>query len=140
MRAALALFLMAGAASAQEAPDFAQVGALFQERCVVCHSGSDAPLGLHLDSHAGVMAGSENGPVVVAGDMASPLLQRLRGEAEPRMPLDGPPFLSEAEIALVSDWVAAGMPKGRRPLPPCPNGCAPRRARMCFGRMWSRSS
>lgn len=112
MRAALALFLMAGAASAQEAPDFAQVGALFQERCVVCHSGSDAPLGLHLDSHAGVMAGSENGPVVVAGDMASPLLQRLRGEAEPRMPLDGPPFLSEAEIALVSDWVAAGMPEG----------------------------
>ena len=112
MRVALALCLLSGAAAAQEAPDFGAVAALFAERCVMCHSGEDAPLGLRLDSHAGVIAGSENGPVAIAGDMNSPILQRLRGEAEPQMPLDGPPFLSEVEIALVSDWIAAGMPQG----------------------------
>lgn len=111
MRAALALFLMAGAAPAQT-PDFAAVGALFAERCVICHSGTDAPLGLHLDTYEGALKGSENGPVAIAGDQNSPLLQRLRGQAEPQMPLDGPPFLSDAEIKLVSDWVDAGMPEG----------------------------
>lgn len=114
MRSALALILLVGAApaSAQTAPDFAAVGAVFAERCVMCHSGSDAPLGLHLDTYAAVMKGSVNGPVLIAGDMASPLLQRLRGEAQPQMPLDGPPFLSDAEIKLVTDWVQAGLPEG----------------------------
>ena len=111
MRAALALLLVAGAADAQT-PDFAAVGALFAERCVMCHSGEDAPLGLHLDTHAATLKGSVNGPVAIAGDQNSPLLQRLRGQAEPQMPLDGPPFLSEAEIKLVSDWIDAGMPEG----------------------------
>lgn len=126
MRVALALCLLSGAAAAQETADFGAVAALFAERCVMCHSGEDAPLGLRLDSHAGVLAGSENGPVAIAGDMNSPILQRLRGEAEPQMPLDGPPFLAAEEIALVSDWIAAGMPEGgevaalperRRPAP-----------------------
>jgi mono/diheme cytochrome c family protein len=120
MRAVLALMVMTGATGAQDTPDFAQVGALFAERCVMCHSGEDAPLGLRLDSHAGALAGSENGPVAIAGDMNSPLLQRLRGEAEPQMPLDGPPFLDETEIKLVSDWVAAGMPEGVAVSSPLP--------------------
>ena len=81
MRAALALFLMAGAGHAQGAPDFSAVGALFAERCVMCHSGEDAPLGLHLDTYEGALKGSENGPVAIAGDQNSPLLQRLRGQA-----------------------------------------------------------
>lgn len=111
MRAALALILLGGAAHAQT-PDFAQVGALFAERCVMCHSGADAPLGLHLDTYEGALKGSVNGPVAIAGDPQSPLLQRLRGQAEPQMPLDGPPFLSDAEITLVADWIDAGMPEG----------------------------
>lgn len=125
MRAALALFLMAGAGHAQDAPDFSAVGALFAERCVMCHSGSDAPLGLQLDTWQGVMTGSENGPVVIAGDGNSPLLQRLRGQAEPQMPLDGPPFLSEAEITLVANWVAAGMPEGSATFTAAPERARP---------------
>lgn len=112
MRAGLALLLWAGAVEAQEAPTFAEVGSLFAERCVICHSGEDAPLGLRLDSHAAVLMGSENGPVVIAGDANSPLLLRLRGKVEPRMPLDGPPFLDDAQIAMVAAWIAAGMPDG----------------------------
>jgi mono/diheme cytochrome c family protein len=126
MRPLLALILLMGAAPAaipaaaqnaaqtatQTGPDFTAVGALFAERCVMCHSGSDAPLGLHLDSYAATLKGSENGPVLIAGDLSSPLLQRLRGQAQPQMPLDGPPFLSDAEITLVADWVTAGLPEG----------------------------
>lgn len=124
---ALALVGLAAPAGAQDGPTFAEVGALFAERCVVCHSGEDAPLGLRLDTHAGALAGSETGPVLVAGDRSSPLLKRLRGEAEPQMPLDGPPFLDPAQIAMVEAWVMAGMPEGaavvaaaperRRPAP-----------------------
>lgn len=106
-RLALALACLAGPGAAQ---DFDKIGALFLDRCVVCHSGEDAPLGLRLDTLEGVLAGSENGPVVVAGDVASPLLMRLRGEAEPQMPLDGPPFLDPEQIAMVEAWVMAGLP------------------------------
>lgn len=103
-------FLAAGALSAG-AESWDVVSTLFQERCVHCHSGEYAPLGLTLDSHAGVMRGSENGPVALPDDPdQSPLMMRLRGEAEPRMPLDGPPFLEEDEIAAVRAWLAAGAP------------------------------
>jgi len=117
------LAFIAAPAAAQDAT-FAEVGALFASRCAMCHSGEYAPLGLQLDTHAGVLAGSENGPVAIAGDLASPILQRLRGEAQPQMPLDGPPFLAEQEIALVAAWISAGMPDGQmaavaeaRPVP-----------------------
>ena len=104
--ACLALFLFTGAAEAQ---GWTEVSQLLEDRCVFCHSGEYAPLGLHLDSYAGVAAGSENGPVAIPGAVQdSPLYLRITGQAEPRMPLDGPPFLSEAEIALISDWIAAG--------------------------------
>ena len=93
------------------AQDWPPVADLLTTRCTFCHSGDYAPLALQLDSHAGVMAGSENGPVVLPGDAAgSPLIHRVTGQAEPRMPLDGPPFLTEAEIALLSDWIGAGAP------------------------------
>lgn len=114
MRPLLALILLMGAApaAAQTTPDFAAVGALFAERCVMCHSGSEAPLGLQLDTYAAALKGSVNGPVLIAGDLSSPLLQRLRGEVLPQMPFNGPPFLSDAEIRLVADWVTAGLPEG----------------------------
>jgi mono/diheme cytochrome c family protein len=101
-----------------------EVSAILTERCIACHQGEYAPLGLSLDSHAGLMAGSENGPVVLTGDVAaSPLLRRLRGEAQPQMPLDGPPFLEPEQIALFEAWIAAGammdgdaVPQGEEPV------------------------
>ncbi len=94
-------------ASPAGAGSWAAVSAIFSERCILCHSGPDAPLGLSLDSHAGVMAGSENGPVATAD---GPLMQRITGVAEPRMPLDGPPFLDDGQIAAISAWIGAGAP------------------------------
>jgi hypothetical protein len=36
--------------------------------CVQCHSGGTGILGVNLDSYANIMAGGDNGPLVVAGD------------------------------------------------------------------------
>ncbi|MFZ3583537.1 c-type cytochrome domain-containing protein [Loktanella sp. DJP18] len=100
--------LVPGCADAQ---DWASVEALFQDRCVACHSGEFAPLGLRLDSHAGVTTGSENGSVVEAAAVEqSALVQRITGQAEPRMPLDGPPFLDERQIDTIRAWIDAGAP------------------------------
>jgi mono/diheme cytochrome c family protein len=109
---AASLVVLAGPVGAQESPTWAEVAVILSDRCVMCHSGEYAPLGLQLDSYANALRGSENGPVLIAEDMASPLLGRIRGEIEPRMPMDGPPWLEDAQIALIADWVAAGMPEG----------------------------
>ena len=79
----------------------------------MCHSGETAPLGLRLDSLEHALQGSENGPVLVAGDPeASELIKRLKGLSQPRMPLTGPPFLDQAQIAMIEEWIEAGMPAG----------------------------
>jgi mono/diheme cytochrome c family protein len=94
----------------------------------MCHSGPSAAAGLRLDSLEGVLAGSAKGPVVRAGDpAASELLRRLTGSSQPRMPMTGPPFLSDAEIARVERWIAGGLvagdarpaaaPAAKRPAP-----------------------
>lgn len=122
MSQGLLLLVLAGPAPAQ---DWAGVSALFEERCIVCHSGEFAPLGLRLDSHAGVMAGSANGAVVLPGAAgASPLFHRITGQAQPRMPLDGPPFLDAAGIAMIEGWIAGGAagpdaaaPEAATPVP-----------------------
>jgi mono/diheme cytochrome c family protein len=89
------------------------VAPLLDARCVVCHQGPAAPLGLRLDSLEGLRAGSRNGPVAAAGDPeGSELIRRLKGTSLPRMPMTGPPFLDAAEIALFEQWIAAGMPPG----------------------------
>lgn len=96
---------------AQEAVDFTAVAAIFDERCTVCHSGAAAALGLRLDSYEHVMAGSEDGAVVAPGDPdGSELVRRLEGASLPRMPLTGPPFLDEAQIQVVRDWIEVGAP------------------------------
>lgn len=109
-RAALCLLTCAGSVAAAEWSD---VSALLNDRCVKCHSGFDAPMGLQLASHTDVLAGSWTGPVVVPGEPdQSRLIHRVEGSEAPQMPLDGPPFLDEAEIALLRDWIASGALQG----------------------------
>lgn len=111
-------------ASAQSAPtaDFSAVQPILAERCVMCHAGDGAPLGLRLDRYEGVMKGSSNGPVVKSGNPAgSELMRRLKGESQPRMPLTGPPYLSAGEIALFERWIADGArPAGASAAPAAP--------------------
>ena len=98
---------------AQEAPTWSEAQQLFTQKCTLCHSGKNAPLGLRLDTLKGALNGSERGPVLKAGHPdGSELIRRVRGESQPRMPLTGPPFLSVDEITMLERWVEAGLPAG----------------------------
>lgn len=109
---AAVLGLLAGAAEAATVT-YDDLAPLLRERCLLCHSGPAAAAGLQLDSHAAMVRGGRNGPVARAGRPAdSELLRRLTGERQPRMPLTGPPYLSDAEIDLFARWVADGMAAG----------------------------
>ena len=93
-------------------PGWAEVAAIFTERCVMCHSEvAGASKGLRLDDYSTALAGSETGPVLIPGDVAgSELIRRLRGESIPRMPFLSRP-LPDEQIILIERWIAAGLPE-----------------------------
>ena len=102
-----------GCSAAVAATDFSDIEKILQARCVICHAGSSAPLGLNLESRDGLLAGSSRGPVVTSGDpAASELIKRLEGTSLPRMPMTGPPYLADDEVALFEQWILDGMQAG----------------------------
>ena len=99
--------------------DYSDIAPILKARCVLCHAGPAAPLGLRLDSRDGLLAGSSRGAVVVASDPAgSELIKRLTGGSLPRMPMTGPPYLSDQEVALFEQWILEGMPAGTESAEP----------------------
>lgn len=114
-----ALAALALPALAAEPPTYADVAPIFAARCIVCHSGANAPRGLVLDGYDAIMRGGQRGPAVVPGAArSSTLVGRIRGEIQPRMPLTGPPWLSDAEIALIAAWIDGGARRGEAPPTP----------------------
>ncbi|MFZ6045625.1 c-type cytochrome domain-containing protein [Pseudomonas sp. CR3202] len=118
------LLLAIGRAPAQPV-NFDDIQPILQARCVMCHAGEAAPLGLRLTSLDELLKGSASRQVVRSGDpTGSELIRRLKGQSQPRMPMTGPPFLSDAEIALFEGWIAGGLLPGSRPAsaiaPPAP--------------------
>lgn len=94
---------------AQE-PTYDMLKTILDTRCTMCHSGELAPLGLQLDSYEGLLKGSRFGPVALDGDPEnSEIIRRLKGESQPRMPLTGPPYLSDEEILLFENWIKNGL-------------------------------
>jgi hypothetical protein len=89
----------------------ADVLPIFVARCIKCHSGDNPPRGLRLDSYENVMAGSSQRQVVIPGNPEdSQLVKRIKGIARPPMPFDGPPFLSDEQMAIIEAWIADGAP------------------------------
>ena len=88
------------------------IAPLLATRCVKCHTDNglmgDPPEGYRLTTHATTLNRGERARVVPGNPDASELVRRIRGQSRPRMPFDGPPFLTAAEIALVEQWVAEG--------------------------------
>jgi len=116
---ALVVAFVVGTAGGQPAPTYeADLAPILQARCVMCHASAAPSAGLALDGVDALLAGAARGPVVVPGDPdTSELVRRLRGDALPRMPLTGPPYLSDQEIDLFVRWIAAGAAPDRAAAP-----------------------
>ena len=101
-------------AFAQAAPavTYADVSPIFESRCARCHSGPKPPEALRLDSYENLMKGGKNGAVVQPGaPQKSDIVKSIKGIGKTRMPRNGPPWLSDADVALIEKWIAAGAPK-----------------------------
>ncbi|QOV91308.1 DUF1553 domain-containing protein [Humisphaera borealis] len=112
--AIFALLLLAGQA-ATAAPDFDRdVAPILLSRCIDCHGGADPKGHLDLSRKARAMAGTDEGPVIVAGKADKSRLWEVIAENEmpPKKPL--PP----EERAILRAWVDAGATWGTDPIDP----------------------
>lgn len=98
-----------------------KVKPIFDANCARCHGGLNRRGGLNMDTRESMIKGGHDGSVLVPGDPAKSLLVRLiRHEGPANDPMDMPPKkdkLSDADIAIVTDWVKAGavMPEPAKP-------------------------
>jgi mono/diheme cytochrome c family protein len=80
---------------------------IIESRCVKCHGGDKIEEGLLMRTYDEIMAGSENGPIVVPGDIEGSLMVELVTAKE--MPKKGPK-LTPPQIQIITNWVADGAP------------------------------
>jgi uncharacterized membrane protein len=78
---------------------------ILQSRCVSCHGGEKTSNGLKMTSYAELMAGSKNGPVVVASDANSSVM--IKAILAGKMPKRGPKLLPD-QIQVLVDWINGG--------------------------------
>lgn len=95
---------------------------VFTPICTKCHIGASAPEGLQLDAtHSYALlvgvASSEQPAVlrVAQGDPdSSYIIRKLQGTpgiSGVQMPANGPPYLPQATIDVIRQWITAGAPK-----------------------------
>ncbi len=78
---------------------------ILEIRCGKCHMGDYPSEGLDMGIYETLMAGSQNGPVIVPGDANDSLL--IEKVVEGEMPKRGPK-LTSAQIQTLIDWINAG--------------------------------
>ena len=78
---------------------------IIENRCINCHGGDRIEEGLNLTSYAGVMAGSVNGSIVIAGDAENSLFVEM--VASQKMPKRGAK-LTPAQVQIFRDWINQG--------------------------------
>lgn len=87
----------------------AKVRPLLVARCHDCHAGDTSEGGLRLDSLPAVVSGGLSGPAAVASNVeGSRLIAAARRVNDMAMPPDEP--LTADEVAVLEQWVAAGLP------------------------------
>ncbi len=86
------------------AATYANLQPVFELLCGACH-GDNRAAGLKLTTYADLMAGSDNGPVVVRGDPDASLLVQVQSERHFGT-------LDAAQLEAVRQWIAAGAPEG----------------------------
>lgn len=129
---ALLIVMAAGACSnspttptpVSTAPTLTQIQAqIFDPGCVSCHTdvGRTPAGGTNLkpgSSFAALVSVASSGKpgairVIPSNPNDSYLVQKLEGAAGIvglRMPRNGPPYLTDAQVKMIRDWIAAGAP------------------------------
>ncbi|MGY8776883.1 MAG: c-type cytochrome domain-containing protein [Longimicrobiales bacterium] len=91
--------------SHQEVSFSAEVLPLLEKHCWECHSEDNAELGLKLNTYEGVMAGSDYGTIIDAGDADGSLLVDMIQSGD--MPEDGDP-VPPADLEVIMNWINEG--------------------------------
>jgi cytochrome c len=95
-------------------PEFyaTRVKPIFDANCARCHLNGNHRGGLNMDTRDAMLKGGRDGSVLVPGDPSKSLLVQLirhEGPADDPMPMPpGRPKISDADIAVVTQWVQAG--------------------------------
>jgi hypothetical protein len=85
-----------------------EIQPILSESCLECHSQDKRKGGLSLATYGDVLDGGKDGAVVRPGrSSASLMIDRVKGTAGDRMPLDELP-LSDGQIALLERWIDQG--------------------------------
>ena len=88
---------------------------ILTDRCYKCHSVSEGVSkgGLLMDSRAGMVAGGDQGPAVVPGDLKKSLLVVAIHQTDPELsmpPKKNGAKLPDAQIAILEKWIMMGAP------------------------------
>jgi cytochrome c553 len=87
-----------------------EVRKILVARCVRCHGGEDTESAFELTTRERLLAGGEDGPVVVLGNGKASRLYKLIAHAEkPAMPADGAK-LNKHAVAAIANWIDLGAP------------------------------
>ena len=91
---------------------YTDVAPILLGRCAMCHMPNgimgSPPENYRLDSYSETISTIERARVVPGNALASELYLRIKGHARPRMPFNGPPYLSDMEINKVAQWINDG--------------------------------
>jgi hypothetical protein len=78
---------------------------ILERRCTKCHGGNFPTEGLSMESYESLMAGSQNGNVIVAGDSGNSLLvEKIESGEMPKRGSD----LTPEQIAIIKQWIDEG--------------------------------
>ncbi len=100
-------FGSSGAAPATTASFKNKVFPILESRCGNCHMGEFVSAGLDITTYESLMAGSQDGPVIIPGSAVDSLL--IDKVIDGDMPKRGPK-LTPVQIQTIKDWIDAGAP------------------------------
>ncbi len=107
MRFLICLLVAASIASAADEVA-AAAKAVLDRSCIQCHGPDKQKSDLRLDSHAAMLKGGKGGAVVVPGAPEKSALVAAIGWTDEDTRMPPKKKLSDADIAALTAWVAAG--------------------------------
>lgn len=103
----LGIAVMMAAQSVAAPPEFdSEIAPILRTHCVKCHGAESRKGGLDLRTAAGLMHGGDTGAAAVSGKSGESLI--VEQVASKAMPPGKNPKLSDAEVAILRNWIDAG--------------------------------